>query len=138
MKAGTFLSSFIILFLISCTSKTPDFLVINDLNSSLDQLSTSEGKDLKAGDFLMYATEKNLEFLLKEKRASFVVFGLATNDYSDFENKYGIKVKTENCVISPGISQIATENNKLISDYLTSKYKDEWKTDLNFVPFGLD
>ena len=87
---------------------------------------------------MKYVTAENFDALLKEKSATLVVFGIVSNDYSDFEKKYGIKVKTENCVITPGISKIATVNNQIISQYLNEKFSNDWKSDLKFVPFGLN
>lgn len=101
-------------------------------------MKSSEMKNLQEDDFLVYADEKNFDVLLKEKRATLVLFGMVTNDYSDFEKKYGIKVKTENCVITPGISKTAMVNNQIISAYLNEKFDTEWKTDLHVLPFGLN
>ena len=85
-----------------------------------------------------YTNEENFEKLLEQKNISFVVFGMVTNDYSDFEKKYGVKVKTENCVISPGISKTATINNQMIANYLNEKFSTDWKDDLKIIPFGLN
>lgn len=146
--------AFAVFFLFSCSTKTRNVTSQTDLTSGLDQTNqnikvktefnkglnkTKPSKQTEANkfDFPVYANEENLKLLLEENRASFVVFGMVSNDYSDFEKKYGIKVKTENCVISPGISKTATLNNQLIAGYLNEKFNNEWKTDLKISPFGL-
>ena len=101
-------------------------------------MKPSHQTEMNKVDFLTYADEDNLELLLEEKRVTFVVFGMVSMDYSDFEKKFGIKVKTENCVISPGISKIASLNNQLIAHYLNEKYTTAWKDDLKMIPFGLN
>lgn len=155
MKSLKLTPAFAILFLFSCSTKTQNISSQNDLSSSLDQtnqninvknnyskglskMKPTNKNEVQASDFLLYADAENIEILLKENRASFVVFGMVSHDYSDFEKKYGIKVKTENCVITTGISKIAALNNHLISEYLNAKFNNEWKSDLNFVPFGLN
>lgn len=110
----------------------------NDYAKGLNKIKPSKNSDFKTDDFQIYATAENFEILLNENRASFVVFGMVWFDYSDFEKKYGIKVKTENCVITPGISNIATINNQLIANYLNSKYDADWKSDLKMIPFGIE
>ena len=121
----------------SCSTKTQHIVIQNEFTAGLDEINPSKNK-LKTSDFLKYATVENFDALLKEKSATLVVFGMVSNDYSDFEKKYGIKVKTENCVITPGISKIATVNNQIISQYLNEKFSNDWKSDLKFVPFGLN
>lgn len=121
----------------SCSTKTQHIVIQNEFTAGLDEINPSKN-ELKTSDFLKYATTENFDALLKEKRATLVVFGMVSNDYSDFEKKYGIKVKTENCVITPGISKIATVNNQIISQYLNEKFSNDWKSDLKFVPFGLN
>lgn len=140
------------LVIVSCSIKNPKetaqinlgthldqkIQVKNDYAKGLNKIKPTKNIEVQKADFLAYATAENFELLLKENRASFVVFGIVNNDYSDFEKKYGIKVKTENCVITPGISQIAMINNLLISNYLNKKFSTEWKSDLKMLPFGLD
>ncbi len=121
----------------SCSTKTQHIVIQNEFTAGLDEMKLSKN-ELKTSDFLKYATAENFDALLKEKSATLVVFGIVSNDYSDFEKKYGIKVKTENCVITPGISKIATVNNQIISQYLNEKFSNDWKSDLKFVPFGLN
>ena len=147
--------AFSILFLFSCSTKTRNITSQTNLTSSLDQtnqninVKTDYSKGLNKMkppkqtevnkfDFPAYANEENLKLLLEENRASFVVFGMVSNDYSDFEKKYGIKVKTENCVISPGISKTAALNNQIIANYLNEKFNNDWKNDLEILPFGLN
>ena len=121
----------------SCSTKTQHIVIQNEFTAGLDEMKLSKN-ELKTSDFLKYATTENFDALLKEKSATLVMFGMVSNDYSDFEKKYGIKVKTENCVITPGISKIATVNNQIISQYLNEKFSNDWKSDLKFVPFGLN
>lgn len=125
-------------FLLSCSTKSNRVDINQDFTAGLDQMKSKETKAVHRHDFLVYADETNLDLLLKEERATFVVFGMVTNDYSDFERKYGIKVRTENCVITPGISKIALVNNRIISDYLNEKFSTDWKADLGMLPFGLN
>lgn len=126
------------LLLFSCSTKMQKSPIQNGFRSSIDQIKPSEKTNIHKVDFLKYSNADNFEYLLKENKASFVVFGMVSNDYSDFEKKYGIKVKTENCVISPGISQLATLNNQIISNYLNEKFTNAWKADLQIIPFGLN
>lgn len=124
--------------LLSCSTKSNQVDINQDFTAGLDQMKSKETKAVHRHDFLVYADETNLDMLLKEERATFVVFGMVTNDYSDFERKYGIKVRTENCVITPGISKIALVNNRIISDYLNEKFSTDWIADLGMLPFGLN
>lgn len=124
--------------LLSCSTKSNQFEINQDFTSGLDQMKPKETKSVNKHDLPAYADETNFDMLLKEERATFVVFGMVTNDYSDFEKKYGIKVRTENCVITPGISKIALVNNRIISDYLNEKFSTDWKADLGMLPFGLN
>lgn len=111
--------------------------VKTDYSKGLNKIKPSKQTEDNKFDFPVYANEENFKLLLEENRASFVVFGMVFNDYSDFEKKYGIKVKTENCVISAGISKTAILNNQLISSYLNERFNNEWKIDLKILPFGL-
>ena len=155
MKSLKITTAFAAFFLLSCSTKNQhqrnqDNLTFNlnqtstkintknDFNKGLKKMKPSKNNELQKSDFLTYANNDNFEFLLKENNAALVVFGMVSNDYSAFEKKYGIKVKTENCVISPGISKLATANNIIISDYLTEKFDNDWKTDLEIMPFGLN
>lgn len=101
-------------------------------------MKPSEKTEVASYDVLTYVNDENFDQLLKKNNVAFVVFGMASNDYSDFEKKYGIKVKTENCVITPGMSKIAKTNNLIIFNYMTEKYKEDWKSDLPIIPFGLN
>ena len=155
MKSLHLIPAFTMFFLISCSTKTinkddqtdltsslastnENITVKSDYNKGLKKMKSSKPTEINKVDFLTYADTDNLELLLEENRAAFVVFGMVSNDYSDFEKKYGIKVKTENCVISPGISKTATLNNQLIAQYLNEKFNNAWKADLKMMPFGLN
>ena len=155
MNSLQLITAFGLLFLFSCSTKTQNIsdetnLISNldqtnqnitvktDYNKGLNKMKASKQTEVDQFDFLTYANEENFEKLLEQKNVSFVVFGMVTNDYSDFEKKYGIKVKTENCVISPGISKTATVNNQMIATYLNEKFSNDWKDDLKIIPFGLN
>lgn len=115
-----------------------NIIVKTGYSKGLNKMKPSKQKEVEKFDFLTYANKENFEELLEQNNVSFVVFGMVSNDYSDFEKKYGIKVKTENCVISPGISKTATLNNQIVSTYLNEKFSTIWKDDLKIVPFGLN
>lgn len=155
MNSLKLIPAFTVLFLFSCSTKTRNISDETNLISNLDQtnqnifvkteydkglnkMKPSKQTEVDQSDFLTYANEENFEKLVEQKNISFVVFGMVSNDYSDFEKKYGIKVKTENCVISPGISKTATLNNQMISIYLNEKFSNDWKDDLKIIPFGLN
>ena len=155
MNSLKLIPAFGLLLLFSCSTKTQNIsdetnLISNldqtnqnitvktDYNKGLNKMKASKQTEVDQFDFLTYANEENFEKLLEQKNVSFVVFGMVTNDYSDFEKKYGIKVKTENCVISPGISKTATVNNQMIATYLNEKFSNDWKDDLKIIPFGLN
>lgn len=155
MKSLKITTAFALFFLLSCSTKNKhlrnqDNLTFNlnptstktntknDLHKGLNKMKPFKNTELQNSDFLTYANNDNFEYLLKENNAALVVFGMVSNDYAAFEKKYGIKVKTENCVISPGISKLATANNLIISNYLTEKFENDWKTDLEIMPFGLN
>lgn len=155
MKSIRLIPAVAVLFMFSCSTKTrtediqtdltsssgptnQNITVKTDYNKGLKKLKPSPQTEINKVDFLTYADEDNLELLLEENRATFVIFGMVSNDYADFEKKYGIRVKTENCVISSGISHTATLNNQLIAQHLTKKFNNVWKDDLKITPFGLN
>ncbi len=84
-----------------------------------------------------YATAENWQQLLKENRLKFIHFGIAPVNPKEFYEKYGISVKNEGCVITPVTSAAAEINNRIVANYLTGKFGNEWKKDLEFLPFGL-
>lgn len=84
-----------------------------------------------------YASEKNWQQLLKEDRLKFIHLGFAPVHVKEFYEKYKIDVKNEGCVITPVISSAAEHNNRIVANYLTSKFGTEWKKDLGFLPFGV-
>lgn len=155
MNSLKLIPAFAVLFLFSCSTKTRNIsdetnlisnldqtnhniIVKTEYNKGLNKMKASKKTEVDQFDFLTYANKENFEKLLEQKNVSFVVFGMVSNDYSDFEKKYGIKVKTENCVISPGISKTATVNNQIIATYLNEKFNTDWKDDLKIIPFGLN
>lgn len=78
-----------------------------------------------------YVNRESIGQMISEGRASFIIFGIVSHDYTFFEKKYGIRIKTENCVRSSSVLKNAVENNRLIAHYLTTKYQDKWKEDLS-------
>lgn len=102
MNSTKLLSSFTVLFMFSCSTKTNTRDIQNDLTSNLTatnqniifktdfsrglkKLKPSRKTEINNYNFLTYADKDNLELLLRENRASFVVFGIVSDDYSDFE-----------------------------------------------------
>ncbi len=83
------------------------------------------------------ATQENFDQLLQEKKLTFVTYGIMAQDYTAFEEKYGIRIKTENCVIPPD-PELVVKNNALIASYLTKEFGSGWKNDLRLLPFGLE
>lgn len=155
MNSSKLISAFAVFFLFSCSTKTQKttlqssltsnlnqtnqkITVTNNFNKGLKKMKPSEKTEGTQSDFFTYVNNENFEQLLNKNNVAFVVFGMVSNDYSDFEKKYGIKVKTENCVILPGLSKTATLNNQIISKYLNEKFSSEWKDDLKIIPFGLN
>ena len=155
MDSLNLIAAFAVLLLFSCSTKTrnisdetnlisnldqtnQNIFVKTEYNKGLNKMKPSNQTEVDQFDFLTYANEENFEKLLEQKNVSFLVFGMVSNDYSDFEKKYGVKVKTENCVISPGISKTATVNNQMIANYLNEKFSNDWKDDLKIIPFGLN
>lgn len=86
---------------------------------------------------LCIATQENFDQLLQEKKLTFVTYGIMAQDYTAFEEKYGILVKSENCVIPPDPEPVV-KNNALIASYLTKEFGSGWKNDLRLLPFGLE
>lgn len=138
MKTSKILLILAPFLLLSCSTKTQNRSKQNDFNKGLKKMKPSEKTEVASYDVLTYVNDENFDQLLKKNNVAFVVFGMVSNDYSDFEKKYGIKVKTENCVITPGMSKIAKTNNLIIFNYMTEKYKEDWKSDLPIIPFGLN
>ncbi|MBM7421673.1 MULTISPECIES: hypothetical protein [Chryseobacterium] len=72
-----------------------------------------------------------------EKVKYFIQFGIMSRNHDSFKEKYGVYVVYENCVITPFMSEKAKKNNQEISQYLTKKYGESWKKDLEIIPYGL-
>lgn len=131
-----FLKSFpiLIILLFSCSQKAQKISIQKDFTPKLEPLNSSK----KINNLPLFANDANFNQLLKENKLAFVVFGIVADDYSAFEKKYGIKVKTENCVVMPNISKLASKNNLIIEKYLNQKFQHNWKSDLKFIPFGIN
>lgn len=73
----------------------------------------------------------------KEKLKYFLQFGIMSRTHDSFKEKYGVHVVYENCVITPFMSEKAKKNNQEVAQYLTKKYGESWKKDLEITPYGL-
>ncbi|MFY1046870.1 hypothetical protein [Chryseobacterium sp. GP-SGM7] len=72
-----------------------------------------------------------------EKVRHFIQFGIMSRTHESFKEKYGVYVAYENCVITAYMSEKAKKNNQEVALYLTNKYGESWKKDLEITPFGL-
>lgn len=85
-------------------------------------------------------SSEQIEQLIAEGQVHFITHGLDNAipaEYNAFQEKYGISIKRENCVLDPITVQKTTENNQIIANYLTAKYGENWLTDLSIKPFGV-
>lgn len=73
----------------------------------------------------------------EEKVRYFLQFGIMSKKHDKFKEKYGVHVVYENCVITSYMSEKAKKNNQQVAHYLTEKYGESWKKDLEFIPYGL-
>ncbi|OCK51337.1 hypothetical protein BA768_16845 [Chryseobacterium sp. CBo1] len=73
----------------------------------------------------------------KEDVKYFIQFGIMSRNHDQFKNKYGVGVVYENCVITTYMSEKAKKNNHEVARYLTEKYGESWKKDLEIIPYGL-
>lgn len=85
-----------------------------------------------------FATEENLQVLLKENRAVIIHYGFAPVYNPELEKKYGVKIVNEGCVVMPQSTKAVANNNRLISGFLTKNFGEIWKKDLGFSPFGTE
>lgn len=97
------------------------------------------------------SAQKNEPVILETKKAShsksvsekhestryFQQFGIMSRSHESFKEKYGVNVIYENCVITPYMSEKAKKNNQKVAYYLTKKYGESWKKDLEIIPYGL-
>lgn len=72
-----------------------------------------------------------------EKVKYFQQFGIMSRNHDSFKEKYGVRVVYENCAITPFMSEKAKKNNQEVAQYLTKKYGESWKKDLEIIPYGL-
>ena len=105
-----------------------------DAKNNEVQIIFSEKKTLETS---MYVDENNFSEMLKSGNAKFIQFGLISGNANTFKEKYGIGVQYENCVITPFLQEKATVNNQILAKYLTEKFGETWKNDLEFLPLGL-
>lgn len=67
----------------------------------------------------------------------FQQFGIMSKTHKNFKEKYGVQIVYENCVITPYMAEKAKKNNQEVAQYLTNKYGENWKKDLEITPYGL-
>ncbi|TDE04868.1 hypothetical protein [Flavobacterium sandaracinum] len=85
-------------------------------------------------------THEQMEKKIASGTLHFITYGLDNKipkEFIDFKEKYGIGFIKENCVIDPMSFKRATENNRMIADYLTKKYGTDWLKELPTKPFGI-
>lgn len=85
-------------------------------------------------------TDEQIEVKISKGNLNFIIHGIDNTipeGFTEFKEKYGIGVQKENCVVDPLSFKRATENNKMISDYLTKKYGEDWLNELPTKPFGI-
>ncbi|MFL9835378.1 FEKKY domain-containing protein [Chryseobacterium terrae] len=87
--------------------------------------------EAKKENYKYDASDKN------EKAKYFLQFGIMSRDHNSFKEKYGVLVVYENCVITPFMSEKAKKNNQEVAQFLTKKYGESWKKDLEIIPYGL-
>ncbi|MBO6185899.1 MAG: hypothetical protein J6O88_14660 [Chryseobacterium sp.] len=83
------------------------------------------------------ANEKSNASNKNEKAKYFLQFGIMSRNHDSFKQKYGVHIVYENCVITSFMSEKAKKNNKEVAQYLTKKYGESWKKDLELIPYGL-
>tara|TARA_Y100000310_G_C20050283_1_gene520242 strand:+ start:208 stop:516 length:309 start_codon:yes stop_codon:yes gene_type:complete len=97
------------------------------------------------GKAFQYSKEKNsYSFSMKNVKAKsdqlYFIFNGINNTPIDFENfkeKYGVGMRTENCVVDPLTLKETIQHNKAIVKYLNEKFGDQWIEDLPAQPFGI-
>jgi hypothetical protein len=85
-------------------------------------------------------SNQQIEQFIADGQVHFITHGLDNSvpeEYVAFQEKYGISIKKENCVLDPITVKKTTENNQIIANYLTAKYGDSWLIDLSIKPFGV-
>jgi hypothetical protein len=85
-------------------------------------------------------TDEQIEQTIADGNLNFIIHGIDNSipiEYIKFKEKYGIGLIKENCVIDPLSFKRATENNRMISDYLNNKYGEDWLNELPTKPFGI-
>lgn len=85
-------------------------------------------------------TDEQIEKRISEGTLNFIMHGIdrsISREYMIFKKKYGIGLIKKNCVIDPLSFKEASENNKIIFDYLNKKYGTEWLNELKEKPFGI-
>lgn len=85
-------------------------------------------------------SEEQIEDRISAGSINFIIHGIDSSipeEYVLFQEKYGIGLLKENCVIDPLSFKKASENNRMIADFLTKKYGDAWLDDLMAKPLGI-
>ena len=80
----------------------------------------------------------NVEHRIKEKKARFVSFGIIPMFDKAFSEKYGVEFTNLGCVMTETLMLQASQNNKVIAEFLTKKFGKDWKADLEALPYGLE
>jgi hypothetical protein len=85
-------------------------------------------------------TDEQIENRIASGTLNFIMNGIDSTipeEYIKFNEKYGIGLIKENCVIDPISFKKTRENNEMIFDYLNKKYGTEWIKELKTKPFGI-
>ncbi len=86
-------------------------------------------------------TDEQIEQCITDGNLNFIIHGIDGSipvGFEEFKEKYRIGLVKENCVIDPLSFKRATENNQMISAYLTRRYGDHWLDELPGKPLGLN
>ena len=75
----------------------------------------------------------------KSDQLYFIFNGINTTpvNFEKFEEKYGVGMRAENCVVDPVTFKKTIQHNKEIVKYLNEKFGDQWLEDLPTQPFGI-
>ncbi|TDE03587.1 toxin-antitoxin system YwqK family antitoxin [Flavobacterium hiemivividum] len=71
---------------------------------------------------------------------NFIIHGIdnkVPQEYLNFKTKYGIGLIIENCAVDPFSFSRASKNNRMISEYLNTKYGKAWLNELSLKPYGI-
>ena len=83
---------------------------------------------------------KNFEVKKSEEYGmNFIIHSVSPKPINsqDFQEKFGIGIKFQNCLVDPLSYKKAVEHNKYIVEFLNEKFGNVWKKDLPTKPFGV-